>query len=180
MRNTLSWAALPLAVLMLAACGDPKGKVGEDGVVEPTSQTVGEAVKGDDGFDTLEKAVENAGLAAVLDGKGSYTVFAPADRAFETSGADFGSEAMKAEAAALIRLHIVPGALTRRDIEAAIARDSDGKVEMQTMGDSLLTFSRDGDVLKVTAADGTAAQLTGVETIASNGVVQPIDGLLAK
>lgn len=180
MRNPMTWAALPLAVLTLAACGDPKGKVGEDGVVQPTSQTLGEVVKGDGAFGTLEKAVDNAGLAAVLDGKGPYTVFAPADGPFEASGADFGSDAMKAEAAALIRLHIVPGALTRRDIEAAIARDSDGKVQMQTMGDGLLTFSRDGEVLKVMAADGTAALLTGVETIASNGVVQPINGLLAK
>lgn len=180
MRNTLKWAALPLAVLTLAACGERKGEVQADGTVQPSSRTLAEAVKGDGAFDTLEKVVGNAGLGTVLESRGPYTVFAPADGAFEKAGDDFASDTMKAQAVALLRSHIVPGALTRRDIEAAIAADSDGKVEMRTMGDGMLTFSRDGEVLKVTAPDGTTVQLTGVETIASNGVVQPIDGLLVK
>ncbi len=141
---------------------------------------MGELVKGDRAFGTLETVLDNAGLSAVLDGAGPYTVFAPADGAFEASGEDFTGEAMKAPGAALLRAHIVPGALTRRDIEAAIARDSDGKVEMRTMGEGMLSFSRDGDLLKVTAPDGATAALTGQETVASNGVLQPIGGLLAK
>ena len=44
---------------------------------------------------------------------------------------------------------MLPGALTRRDIEAAIARDEDGRVEMRTMAGSLLTFSRDGEAIVV-------------------------------
>lgn len=180
MRNKVHWAVLPLLVLSLAACGDGKGEVDADGAVQPANLTLGQAVKGDGAFDTLEKVVGNAGLEAVLDGKGPYTVFAPADGAFEAAGDDFTAQAMKAEAAALLRLHVVPGALTRRDIEAAIARDSDGKVEMRTMGEGLLTFTRDGDVLKVTTSDGATATLTGQETLATNGVVQPIDRLLLK
>lgn len=180
MRNILRWAAAPLAVIALGACGDRSGTVDEDGLVQPSSQTLGDAVKAGRGFDTLEKVVGNAGLEAVLEGAGPYTVFAPANGAFAGADDDFASDAMKAEAAALLKLHIVPGALTRRDIEAAIARDADGRVEMRTMGDSLLTFSRDGDVLRVTTADGATATLTGQETLAANGVVQPVDGLLVK
>ena len=51
---------------------------------------------------------------------------------------------------------------------------------MRTMSDGLLTFSKDGDVVVVTAADGATARLTGAETVVSNGVVQPVDGVLVK
>lgn len=175
----LKWALAPLAMLALAACSASE-TAGEDGAPVTSTKTLGELVKDDRAFGTLETVLNNAGLAAVLDGAGPYTVFAPADGAFEKSGEDFTGEAMKAPGAALVRAHIVPGALTRRDIEAAIARDSDGKVEMRTMGEGLLTFSRDGDLLKVTAPDGATAALTGQETVAGNGVLQPIDGLLAR
>lgn len=175
----LTWAAAPLAALALAGCG-ASDKAGEAGEPATSTKTLGELVKGDRAFGTLETVLNNAGLAAVLDGAGPYTVFAPADGAFETSGEDFTGEAMKAPGVALLRAHIVPGALTRRDIEAAIARDADGKVEMRTMGEGMLSFSRDGDLLKVTAPDGAVASLTGQETVAGNGVLQPIDGLLAR
>lgn len=178
----LKWAAGPLAVLAvaLAGCGASDGKVGTEGAPATSDKTLGALIKDDRAFGTLETVLNNAGLATVLDGAGPYTVFAPADGAFKTSGQDFTGEAMKAPGAALLRSHIVPGTLTRRDIEAAIARDADGKVEMRTMGEGMLTFSRDGDLLTVTAPDGAAASLNGQETVAANGVLQPIDGLLVK
>ena len=87
---------------------------------------------------------------------------------------------MRAQGVALVRAHIVPGALTRADILAAIARNGGKSVEMLTMADAMLTFSKDGDVVVVTAADGATARLTGAETVVSNGVVQPVDGVLVK
>jgi len=128
MRNTLKWAALPLAVLTLAACGERKGEVEADGTMQPSSQTLAEAVKGDGAFDTLEKVVGNAGLGAVLESRGPYTVFAPADGAFESAGDDFASDTMRAQAVALLRSHHLPGALPRHDLAAAGAAASRGKV----------------------------------------------------
>jgi hypothetical protein len=51
---------------------------------------------------------------------------------------------------------------------------------MRTMAGSLVTFTRDGDTIVVTAADGSSARMTGQEVLASNGVLQPVDGLLVK
>lgn len=178
MRTLVRWALTPLAVMALASCGDGGDKA-ETTAAEPTNQTLAAAVKGDAAFDTLEGVVANAGLTGVLEGKGPYTVFAPADAAFTASGGDFTDEALRAQGAALLRAHIVPGALTRQDIATALDR-AGGSVEMRTMADGLLTFSRDGDVIVVTAADGAQARLTGGETLASNGVLQPVDGLLVK
>ena len=178
MRTLVRWALTPLAVMALASCGDGDNKV-EPVAAEPTNQTLAAAVKGDAAFDTLEGVLANAGLTDVLEGKGPYTVFAPADAAFTASGGDFTDEALRAQGAALLRAHIVPGALTRQDIAAALDR-AGGSVEMRTMADGLLTFSRDGEVIIVTAADGAQGRLTGGETVASNGVLQPVDGLLVK
>lgn len=179
MTTYVHWALVPLAVLSLAACGDGKT---ETGSAEPSSRTVTATLHGNSDFGTLERVLTNAGLSDVLEGTGPYTVFAPADTAFTAAGsdADFTTEAMRAQAAALLRAHIVPGALTRADIGAAIDAGGTGIVQMRTMADTLLTFSRDGTAIVVTAPDGASAHLTGSEDLAKNGVIQPIDALLIK
>lgn len=178
MKRLTRWALAPLALLVLAACtgGDDEGTV-----AEPSSRTIGATLTDGDDFGRLEGVLTNAGLGDVLEGKGPYTVFAPSDAAFAAmGGADFASEAMRAQSVALLRAHIVPGALTRADIGAAIDRGQNQRVEMRTMADGLLTFSKDGETIVVTAPDGATARLTGDERIASNGAVQPIDALLVK
>jgi len=181
MRKIFSWALAPLAVAALAGCGDDTAKVEGTTAAEPSSRTLAATVQGGD-FDTLGGTLTNAGLTDVLEGKGPYTLFAPADAAFTAAAgaADFTDEAMRAQGAALLRAHIVPGALTRADIIKALDGAGAGGVEMRTMADTLLTFSRDGDTLVVTSADGARARLSGEETVASNGVLHPVDGLLVK
>jgi uncharacterized surface protein with fasciclin (FAS1) repeats len=184
--HTRKWALTPLAVLapltlMLAACDDRGGEAEKAGTAasEPSNETLAAALKGDEELDTLEAVLANAGLTGVLEGVGPYTVFAPADAAFATP-ADFTADTAKAPAAALVRAHIVPGAMTRRDIVAAIDRAGAGKVEMRTMADGLLSFSKEGEAVVVTAADGARARLVGEEELVSNGVLQPVDALLLK
>lgn len=178
MNQFVRWAAAPLACLALAACNSGDAEK-EAGAAEPSSETLSASL--DDDFKTLDRVVDNAALETVLEGKGPYTVLAPMDSAFAASpGADFTSEAMKAQGAALVQAHILPGALTRQDIRAAVDRAGDGKVEMRTMADGLVTFSREGETLVVTAADGSRARLAGDERLASNGVIQPLDAILVR
>ncbi len=180
MRNAKTWALAPTMVVCLAACGGGTDEAkGAGATPAPSSKTLAAAIGDEGDLDSLEGVIKNAGLSDVLDGKGPYTVFAPANAALGAAGADLSGEAMKAQSAALLRAHIVPGALTRADILAAIDRGGGG-VQMRTMADGLLTFSKDGEALVVTAADGATARLTGEETVASNGVVQPVDGVLVK
>ena len=119
-----------------------------------------------------------ASKPTVLSGTGPYTVFAPSDAALGAAAGELTGEAMRAQSAALLRAHIVPGALTRADIGAAIDRKG-GPVEMRNVADGVITFSREGDAIVATAPGGGKARLSGTETIASNGVVQPIDASLA-
>jgi len=188
MKTMMRWALAPLCVVTLVACGDGAGggagdgagKAGGPTAVTPSSQTLAQTLKGDRAFGTLERVLDNAALGEVLAGKGPYTVFAPSDAAFTASAGDLGDEAMKAQGAAMLRAHIVPGSLTRADIRAAIDQSSSGTAEMRTMANSLLTFSKDGEALIVTGDNGARGRLTGEETLASNGVVQPVDALLVK
>lgn len=181
MRKTMRWALAPLCLMALAACGEGgAGKADATGAAAPSNRTLTATLKDDRAFGTLERVLENAALGEVLAGTGPYTVFAPSDAAFAASAGDLGDEAMKAQGAAVLRAHIVPGALTRADILAAIAREGSGEVEMRTMANSLLTFSTEGETLIVAGDDGARARVTGPETVASNGVVQPVDGLLVR
>lgn len=181
MRRTLAPLALmaPLALLALAACG-ADDKAGEAGAAAaaPSNRTITATLKDDRSFGTLERVLDNAALGDVLAGKGPYTVFAPSDAAFAASAGDLGDEAMKAQGAAVLRAHIVPGALTRADIVAAMERGGSGTAQMRTMANSLLTFTREGEAIIVTGDNGARARLTGEESVASNGVVQPVDALL--
>ncbi len=176
---TKTWALAPLMMLSLAACGGEADKTGGTAAA-PSSGTLSGAIGDAGDLGTLEAVIGNAGLSDVLDGKGPYTVFAPADAALGAAGGDLSNPAMKAQSAALLRAHIVPGALTRADILAAIERNGGKGVQMRNMADGLLTFSKDGETVVVTAADGASARLTGPESVVSNGVVQPLDGVLVK
>src|SRR5687767_5051612 len=131
MRTIIRRAVTPLVVLMLAACGDGEaGKTGGEVAekAQPSSRTLADTVETGDAYGTLEQVVENAALNGVLEGVGPYTLFAPADAAFSASGtgADFTDETLRAQSAALLRAHIVPGAITRRDVAAAIDRGGNG------------------------------------------------------
>ena len=177
MRRIAPWAIAPVAALALTACTNAGG---ETGTTEPANQTLSAALGSDGEFDTLDEVITNAGLEAVLEGVGPYTVIAPVNAAFSggTEAVDFTQAEMRAQGAELVRAHLLPGAVTRDDLIAAIERGGEEGAAMRTMSDGLLTFTRDGEVIIVTAEDGATAHMTGDEFLASNGVIQPVDGLL--
>lgn len=184
MRTPTRLALTTLAVFSLAGCSDRPDKTGKDtsaadAQAGATNGTLAAMLQGE--HRGLAAVLDNSGLRGALDGVGPYTLFAPADAALKgAAGADFTDPQMKAEGAALLRAHIVPGALTRADIIAAVDRSGGMGAQMRTMGGGLLTFTRSGQDLIATASDGASARMTGREVVASNGVLQPLDGLLAK
>jgi uncharacterized surface protein with fasciclin (FAS1) repeats len=179
MRTPGRWALMALSVLALAACGDGADKAAEAGTPEPSNRTLAQTI-GDGDHAVLEGLVDSAGLEAVLAGKGPYTVFAPSETALTAAGTELTGEGMEAQSAALLRAHIVPGALTRTDILAAVDRAGAEGAKVRTMSDGLLTLSRDGDTIVVTAEDGATTRLIAQEALASNGVVQPVEGVLVR
>lgn len=181
MCPTRTAALAALSVLALAGCGAKEADDAASGTAVDTDRTLAAALDDDDGYDTLGAVADNAGLADVFAGVGPYTVFAPADAAFQGEGAaDFTADDRRAEGAALVRAHVVPGALTRQDIMAAIDRSGGDGVAMRTMADGLLTFTRQGDAIVVVAGDGARGRLSGEEAVVRNGVLQPVDALLVR
>ncbi|MFZ0788425.1 MAG: fasciclin domain-containing protein [Chromatiaceae bacterium] len=69
-------------------------------------------------FGTLLTAVEAAGLTALLEGNGPFTLFAPTDAAFKNlpEGALQELLADKAKLTAILRYHVVPGRVTAAEI----------------------------------------------------------------
>ena len=105
------------------------------------------------------------------------------DRIIAVTG--FGAEqveglkggAMRPQAIALLRAHIVPGVVTRADLEAALQRNGSRPTKMRTMAGGELTFTREGDAIVVSGEGGGRGRLVE-ETLGSNGAIERVDGLL--
>ncbi|WGM32203.1 fasciclin domain-containing protein [Brevundimonas sp. NIBR11] len=179
MRNQRLWALAPVMALCLVGCNRTEGAAAGSAAA-PSNETLAAAIADEGDLDTLASVARSSGLSEVLEGKGPYTVFAPVNAALGTAGSELAGDALKAQSAALLRAHIVPGALTRADIEAALTSGGSDGVKMRTMADGLLTFTKSGDAIVVTAADGATGRLTRSEEVVSNGVVQPVDGVLVR
>jgi uncharacterized surface protein with fasciclin (FAS1) repeats len=151
---------------------------------QPGDAKVAQLVANNQELERLNRVAGNSGIGDVLNGVGPYTLFAPTNAAFEGLGAEradaLATEQMRPQAAALLRAHIVPGTVTRRDLEAALGNAGGNPVRMKTMAGNSLTFSRDGGAIVVASEDGARARLTGEEGLGGNGAVQPIDGLLRR
>lgn len=184
MQNLTKRLAAPLALALatggLAACSQDPGTPGvtdESGV----DGTLADAIGGAAGMTTVGSALDDSGLDSVFDGPGAYTIFAPNDAAFEALGDDtktLTGEDQRPILVAILRDHVVPGAVTPEGIKQAI-KDAGGTVKMRTLGEGSISFSDGPDGLLITGPDGAKATLAGEAIAASNGVLVPIDGVLA-
>jgi uncharacterized surface protein with fasciclin (FAS1) repeats len=114
-------------------------------------------------FNTLAKALTEAGLIETLKGEGPFTVFAPTDEAFAKlpPGALEGLLKDKAKLKAVLTYHVVPGKVMAKDVKPGAVKTVQG---------GSLTVKTDGG--KVTV-DG--ATVTKTDIVASNGVIHVID-----
>ncbi len=166
---------LPALVLGLSACGDSPAD--EEAAPEVSTQTVAGLIADEDDLSAVESLLNSAGMAAAFDGAASYTVFAPTNAAFDALDEDFTGEEARPALLAVLRGHIVPGFLTLEDLAAAVDTQG-GPVEMQTMAETTLSFSMEGDQLMVTTSGGEASAAISDEMLGANGVVVPVDTVL--
>ena len=183
-RRALVGALLATMALPLAACGDGADDQADAPAAGATaSGTLADRLADSADLATVSGVVKDAGLADVFGGAAAYTILAPRDSAFDALG-DPGKELRQPEnraaAVALLRAHIVPGYLTPKDIAAAVAADSDGKVQMRTMAGSTVTFTKSGTDIVATADDGATGVIATDAVTAGNGVAIPVAGVLRK
>jgi len=117
---------------------------------------------------TLAAAVKAVGLVETLQGKGPFTVFAPADAAFAAIQAEVDKllkPENKEKLSKILTYHVVSGKMEAADLE-------DGQ-ELTTV---------EGSKLKVMIKDGTVrvgnAKVTSADISVSNGVIHVIDKVL--
>ena len=168
--------------LALASCGAEADIEVEEtaGVTDSSGSTVAEALGEQGSLGMAAEALKATDLIGVLEGDASYTLLAPTDAALEAFGAkdalaDEGNGAIVAE---VLRSHMIPGAVTLDSIKQA-AKDAGGSVTMASFGSGDLTFTVDGDTVTVSDASGAKATLGSNAVVAKNGVIMPIDAVLA-
>lgn len=130
---------------------------------------------------TLVAAVKAAGLVDTLKGPGPFTVFAPVNAAFDALPAGTVDTLLKPESkdqlVAVLTYHVVPGKIAAADLIKAI-QDAGGTYKAATVQGGELTFTIEGDQVKITDASGGVATVTIADVIQSNGVIHVIDKVL--
>ena len=177
--KTLSLAIVATGALAIAGCSnDAADQEGHD--LQASSRTLASVLADENSFSRVSGTLGDAGLSEVFDGTASYTILVPTDDAFAALG-DAG-EALQGDEAqavmvAVIRDHILPGYFSPQDIATAIDAQG-GEVSMTTMGETTVTFDKDGDDLTMRSADGSSARMSGEAIHAVNGVAIPVDHVL--
>ena len=177
---------VPLVALLLAAgCQQEVGNetaatenVAAPAAGERSGDTIGDALATSGEHGRFMQAVEQAGLAEALRGAGPYTVFAPADQAFQGETGDQAGAGQEQQVSRL-SYHIVPGMVTREDLARAAERGEGGRAELATMAGQTISVMREGDTIVLTDAAGGQARILRAAQIHSNGVVHSIDGVLS-
>ncbi len=184
MTNKVLMTGLMAALLGTAACsGDGGGDANAPAEAQSSEakelagdKTISAGLAADSRFLAVAKS---AGLDQTLAGPGPYTVFVPANAAFQTpAGAAFdGQPANRAQATSALTNLILPGTVMAEDIGKAID-NAKGKAVLATMGGGTLTATKDGDAIVLTDSAGNKARVTQADQRFSNGVVHHIDALL--
>ena len=139
-----------------------------DTVILPSkNDVVGTATK-TGSFETLTDALEKAGLASTLRGKGPFTLFAPNDEAFaklpEGTLEDLLKPENKDKLATILSYHVVSGAVYSTEV---------GPGQFKTLQGSSLRVSGSGENLLV-----DNARIVDADISATNGVVHFIDAVI--
>ena len=117
-------------------------------------------------FETLVTAVKAAGLVETLKSPGPFTVFAPTDEAFAILPPGTIQTLVQniPQLARILTYHVVPGALTKADLE--------NKTSL---------ISVEGSDIRIDTSDGFEvknATVVAADIIADNGVIHVIDNVI--
>lgn len=130
---------------------------------------------------TLVSAVTAAGLGETLSGPGPFTVFAPANAAFNKVDKATLDGLMKPESkdklGNILKYHVVAGKIASPDLARLIA-EGDGAATIKTVNGGNLRAAMEGDKIVLTDTKGGKATVTTPDMMASNGVIHSIDGVL--
>lgn len=144
-------------------------------------KTIAENIENCGDSTTLSAALKAADLMATLGGKDPFTIFAPANVAFDKLSAGTVDNLMKPENKAkltsLLTYHVVPGKLTVADLEAKV-REHGGKATLKTVQGEELGIVKEGEKWWITDGKGTRVGIAVANVMQSNGVLHFVEGVL--
>lgn len=136
---------------------------------DPSQKNVVQVAISSPDHTTLVKAVQAAGLVAVLSTTGPFTVFAPTNAAFDKLPAGTVENLLKPEKkedlADILQYHVSIGVFKTEIL-------TDGQVIGQVNGGNITITKKDGKFM----VNGTATIIASIP--ASNGMIHVIDGVL--
>ncbi|KAB1074478.1 fasciclin domain-containing protein [Methylobacterium planeticum] len=145
------------------------------------SKTIVENAVNSKDHTTLVAAVKAAGLVETLSGPGPFTVFAPTNAAFAKlppgTVETLVQPQNKATLTGILTYHVVPGALTARDL-TALVKQGGGEAQIKTVQGEPLVVQAKGKKIYVTDVKGNTATVTIANVMQSNGVIHVINGVL--
>jgi uncharacterized surface protein with fasciclin (FAS1) repeats len=154
-RTTRRLAVSVLSAIIVAGCATP-----------PAPTTIADTTARTPQLSTLNRLINEAGLADTLRGNGPFTVFAPNNEAFKAvppkNLAEMGGD--KELLKAVLNYHVVPAKVTAADVKNGTAK---------TVNGANLALAKAGET--VTVED---AVVTLPDVAASNGVLHVIDRVL--
>jgi len=142
-----------------------------NGVLIPPTKTITQIVVESDDFSTLEAAVILAGLDGTLNGPGKFTVFAPTNAAFVTSGITSLAGISPTDAAGIIGQHAFATNIFASDLTAGVTGAMVNPLKTLTVTLSPVT-------VKVTGSANPASVVTATDIVATNGVIHVIERVL--
>jgi uncharacterized surface protein with fasciclin (FAS1) repeats len=150
-----TWLFSAAIVLALAGCAST-----------PAPTTIADTTAKTPELSTLNKLINDAGMADTLRAQGPYTVFAPSNDAFKAVPAKTMEDLAKdkEQLKAVLAYHVVPGKMTSAEVKNGNAKTVQG---------SNVALSKAGTF--VTVED---AMVTQADVPATNGVVHVIDRVL--
>lgn len=172
---------IALAV-MVSGCQDGGTDLGKNGAVKTSasSETFSGALGNNADLSTSAKLIDSAQLGTAIDGEGSYTVFLPTNKAWESLDTaerqTIESEESRPQLIAVLRQHIAPGYVLAADLERGLSK-KDGSVTLSTMGAMPITLHRDGKTIML-GQGNDVPRIVGFPIVAGNDVIYRIDRLI--
>lgn len=196
MKNTRNGLVVGVALAVLTglaapamAANAPTSTPAVESAIKPTGaavsmspkKTIGDNLADCGSFVTMAKALKTTNLLASLQGKDEFTVFAPADVAFDKLGQGAVETLLQpsgqAKLARILNYHTVPGRVTVADITAK-AEANEGKAVFTTLQGEALTVVKEGEKWWLIDARGDRAGMVVANVMNKNGVMHFIDKVL--
>ncbi|MBE7177635.1 MAG: fasciclin domain-containing protein [Mucilaginibacter polytrichastri] len=132
-------------------------------------------------FSSLLAALKKANLAETLQGKGTYTVFAPSNEAFaKIPSAQLDSlmtPKKESELTAILTYHIISGKMGLKDIVRAI-RKGNGEAMLKTVSGSQIRATIENETMTLTDENGHKAHVSRFDIEQNNGVLHVLDDVM--